>query len=221
MSVAGNNFKFLQNEICRIESLSAFAGAARRSHETPPRRPRARDHLRPPGRSRRTWKSIPRKSPTCCTTPPRKTCWWICPWKTTPRSKRLALVQEVQHHPLSAKVVHVDLHEVAENEKVTVSGPGGNHRRSGRRQERRRHAGTRHAQAQGALPAERFAGSRSSIDVTALEIGKSIHLGRHCCAGRRGNFGREAPAPSWPWPRRAPRKKWPQPPPLRPLATSK
>jgi large subunit ribosomal protein L25 len=40
-----------------------------------------------------------------------------------PRSKRLALVQEVQHHPLSGNVLHVDLHEVAENEKVTVMVP--------------------------------------------------------------------------------------------------
>ncbi len=35
--------------------------------------------------------------------------------------KRLALVQEVQHHALSGAVLHVDLHEVAENEKVTVT----------------------------------------------------------------------------------------------------
>lgn len=39
------------------------------------------------------------------------------------RSKRLALVQEVQHHPLSGKLLHVDLHEVAENEKVTITVP--------------------------------------------------------------------------------------------------
>ncbi len=37
--------------------------------------------------------------------------------------KRLALVQEIQHHPLSGAVLHVDLHEVAENEKVTVMVP--------------------------------------------------------------------------------------------------
>ena len=37
--------------------------------------------------------------------------------------KRLALVQEVQHHPLSGKVLHVDLHEVVENEKVTLLVP--------------------------------------------------------------------------------------------------
>src|SRR6266568_1504482 len=40
-----------------------------------------------------------------------------------PRPKRLALVQEVQHHPLSGVVLHVDFHEVAENEKVTVLVP--------------------------------------------------------------------------------------------------
>jgi len=39
------------------------------------------------------------------------------------RPKRLALVQEVQHHPLSGKVLHVDFHEIAENEKVTVRIP--------------------------------------------------------------------------------------------------
>lgn len=39
------------------------------------------------------------------------------------RPTRLALVQEVQHHPLSGKVLHVDLHEVAADEKVTVMVP--------------------------------------------------------------------------------------------------
>ena len=39
------------------------------------------------------------------------------------RTKRLALVQDIQHHPLSGKMLHVDLHEVAENEKVTVNVP--------------------------------------------------------------------------------------------------
>ena len=29
------------------------------------------------------------------------------------RAKRLALVQEIQHHPLDGKVLHVDFHEVA------------------------------------------------------------------------------------------------------------
>jgi len=43
--------------------------------------------------------------------------------KEDARPKRLALVKEVQHHPLSGKVLHVDFHEVAENEKVTIMVP--------------------------------------------------------------------------------------------------
>ena len=39
------------------------------------------------------------------------------------KPRRLALVQEVQHHPLSGKVLHVDLHEVIESEKVAVMAP--------------------------------------------------------------------------------------------------
>jgi large subunit ribosomal protein L25 len=39
------------------------------------------------------------------------------------RAKRLALVQEIQHYPLDGKVLHVDFHEVSENEKVTVNVP--------------------------------------------------------------------------------------------------
>lgn len=43
--------------------------------------------------------------------------------KDDSRPQRLALVQEVQHHPLSGNILHVDFHEVAENEKVTVMVP--------------------------------------------------------------------------------------------------
>ena len=43
--------------------------------------------------------------------------------KDDARPKRLALVQEVQHHPVTGKVLHVDFHEVAEDEKVTISVP--------------------------------------------------------------------------------------------------
>jgi large subunit ribosomal protein L25 len=39
------------------------------------------------------------------------------------KPKRLALVQEVQHHALNGKVLHIDFHEVSENEKVTVMVP--------------------------------------------------------------------------------------------------
>jgi large subunit ribosomal protein L25 len=35
--------------------------------------------------------------------------------------KRLALVQEIQHHPLTGKLLHIDFHEVAEDEKVTIN----------------------------------------------------------------------------------------------------
>ena len=43
--------------------------------------------------------------------------------KDDARPKRLALVQEVQHHALSGGMLHVDFHEVAENEKVTIMVP--------------------------------------------------------------------------------------------------
>src|SRR5580704_4812922 len=43
--------------------------------------------------------------------------------KDDPRPKRLALVQEVQHHALSGKMMHIDFHEVAEDEKVTIMVP--------------------------------------------------------------------------------------------------
>jgi large subunit ribosomal protein L25 len=43
--------------------------------------------------------------------------------KDDARPKRLALVQEIQHHPLSGKVLHVDFHEVAEDEKVVIQVP--------------------------------------------------------------------------------------------------
>ena len=39
------------------------------------------------------------------------------------KGSRLALVREIQHHPLSGKMLHVDFQEVAENEKVTAMVP--------------------------------------------------------------------------------------------------
>lgn len=39
------------------------------------------------------------------------------------KKKRLALVQEVQHHPLSGSILHVDFREVDENEKVVINVP--------------------------------------------------------------------------------------------------
>jgi large subunit ribosomal protein L25 len=43
--------------------------------------------------------------------------------KDDAQPKRLALVQDIQHHVLTHQMLHVDLHEVAENEKVTVMVP--------------------------------------------------------------------------------------------------
>ncbi|MCF7765924.1 MAG: 50S ribosomal protein L25 [Verrucomicrobia bacterium] len=40
-----------------------------------------------------------------------------------PKPKRLALVQDVQHHPLRGTMLHIDLHEVIETEKVTLVVP--------------------------------------------------------------------------------------------------
>lgn len=39
------------------------------------------------------------------------------------RAKRLVLVQDIQHNPLTGSLLHIDLHEVSENEKVTVMVP--------------------------------------------------------------------------------------------------
>ena len=91
------------------------------------------------------------------------------------KAKRLALVQEIQHHPITGKVLHVDFHEVAEDETVTVSVPlettgeaagvkaGGNldhilHKLKVRCFPKN-------------LP------DQILVDVTSLEIGKSFHLG--------------------------------------------
>ncbi len=91
------------------------------------------------------------------------------------KAKRLALVQEVQHHPISGKVLHVDFHEVAEDEKVTVNVPlettgeaagvkaGGNLEH------------TVHKLKVRCLPKD--LPDQILVDVTILEIGKSFHLG--------------------------------------------
>jgi hypothetical protein len=74
-------------------------------------------------------------------------------------------------------VLHVDLHEVAEDEKVTVMVPVETSGEAAGVKERWRRAGTRAVQAESAQPAEGFAGAVIVVDVTPLEIGKSIHLG--------------------------------------------
>src|ERR1035438_2445853 len=96
--------------------------------------------------------------------------------KEDARPKRLALLQEVQHHPLTQKVVHVDFHEVSETEKITVMVPvetvgeavgvktGGGVLGHVLFKLKVR-----------ALPKD--LPEQIIIDVTSLEIGKSIHLG--------------------------------------------
>jgi large subunit ribosomal protein L25 len=96
--------------------------------------------------------------------------------ETDARAKRLALVQEVQHHPLSGKVLHVDLHEVAENEKVTVHVPV---ETIGEAAGVKNGGGTlEHIMFKlkvRCLPKD--LPEQITLDVSALEIGKSIHLG--------------------------------------------
>jgi len=92
------------------------------------------------------------------------------------RAKRLALVQEIQHHPLDGKVLHVDFHEVAENEKVTVQVPV---ETTGEAAGVKVGGGTlEHILFKlkvRCLPKD--LPEQIVLDVTALEIGKSIHLG--------------------------------------------
>ena len=92
------------------------------------------------------------------------------------RAKRLALVQDIQHHPLSGKMLHVDLHEVAANEKVTVHVPV---ETIGEAAGVKTGGGTlEHVMFKlkvRSLPKD--LPEQIVVDVTALEIGKSIHIG--------------------------------------------
>jgi large subunit ribosomal protein L25 len=92
------------------------------------------------------------------------------------RAKRLALVQEIQHHPLDGKVLHVDFHEVAENEKVIVNVPVETVGEA---------AGVKNSG--GVLEHVLFKlkvrclprdlPEQIVVDVTHLELGKAVHLG--------------------------------------------
>ena len=96
--------------------------------------------------------------------------------KDDARPKRLALVQELQHHPLSGKVLHVDFHEVAEDEKVTISVPVES---VGEAEGVKTGGGVLEhvlfkVKAR-ALPKD--LPEVITIDVTALKLGESIHIG--------------------------------------------
>ncbi|HUC84001.1 MAG TPA: 50S ribosomal protein L25 [Candidatus Acidoferrales bacterium] len=92
------------------------------------------------------------------------------------RAKRLALVQDVQHHPMDGQVLHIDLHEIAENEKVIVWVPV---EATGEAAGVKNAGGTlEHVMFKlkvRALPKD--LPEQIVVDVTALEIGKSIHIG--------------------------------------------
>lgn len=96
--------------------------------------------------------------------------------KDDARGKRLALVQDVQHHPLKRNVLHVDLHEVAENELVTITVPV---EPKGEAVGVKTGGGVlEHVVFKikvRALPKD--LPEQIAVDVTSLEIGKSIHLG--------------------------------------------
>jgi large subunit ribosomal protein L25 len=91
------------------------------------------------------------------------------------RPSRLALVQDVQHHPLDGRVLHVDFHEVQPDERVTIRVP---------------------VESQGDCKGVKEGGTlehvllkirvralpkdlpdQLMVDVTNLDVGKSIHLG--------------------------------------------
>jgi large subunit ribosomal protein L25 len=92
------------------------------------------------------------------------------------RAKRLALVQEIQHHPLEGDVLHVDFHEVTEDEKVVILvpletvGEAAGVKNSGGVLE---HVVFK-LKVRG-LPKD--LPEQIIVDVSHLELGKSIHLG--------------------------------------------
>src|SRR5665213_3202635 len=90
--------------------------------------------------------------------------------------KRLALVQDIQHEPLTNQVLHIDLHEVAEDEKVTVMVPV---EATGEAVGVKTGGGTlEHVLFKlkvRSLPKD--LPEALIVDVSALEIGKSIHIG--------------------------------------------
>lgn len=92
------------------------------------------------------------------------------------RSKRLALVQEIQHHPLTRQILHLDLHEISENEKVTVNVPV---EHTGEAVGVKTGGGVLehvlHRLRVRCLPKD--LPEAIMVDVSALEIGRSIHIG--------------------------------------------
>lgn len=92
------------------------------------------------------------------------------------KPKRLALVKEVQHYSLTGKLVHIDFHEISETEKVTVLIPVES---TGEPVGVKTGGGVLehvlHKLKVRSLPKD--LPEVILVDVSALEIGKSIHIG--------------------------------------------
>jgi len=92
------------------------------------------------------------------------------------RTERLALIQDVQHHPLSGEVLHVDFHEVKPDEMVTIRVPV---EATGEATGVKNGGGTlEHVLLKlriRSLPKD--LPEQIIVDVSSLEVGKSIHLG--------------------------------------------
>jgi large subunit ribosomal protein L25 len=89
---------------------------------------------------------------------------------------RLALVQDVQHHPLSGHILHVDLHEVKADEKVSievpveaVGVPDGVKNGGGTLEHVRFRVRVR------CLPKD--LPEQINVDVTHLKVGETLHIG--------------------------------------------
>jgi large subunit ribosomal protein L25 len=95
---------------------------------------------------------------------------------TDPRPQRLAMLQDLQHHPMSRKVLHVDFHEVAETETVTIMVPV---ETSGEAAGVKNEGGVlEHVLFKlkvCALPKD--LPEVITVDVTSLAMGKSVHIG--------------------------------------------
>ena len=92
------------------------------------------------------------------------------------KPSRLALVQDVQHHPLSGHILHVDLHEVKADEKVSievpveaVGVPDGVKNGGGTLEHVRFRVRVR------CLPKD--LPEQINVDVTNLKVGETLHIG--------------------------------------------
>jgi large subunit ribosomal protein L25 len=95
--------------------------------------------------------------------------------KGSERPKRIALIQEVQRHALSGKVLHIDLHEVLESEKVSITVPVNS---TGEAVGVKNGGVVEHILFKlkvRALPKD--LPEAIIVDISSLEIGKAVHIG--------------------------------------------